>query len=1365
MSVATCNSCLSRFASAFETQHDPTMPSPLKVKRSLFVQSVNNRHLLHLHIEDESVNQRELFHMPAAVATAPSSLIAPPSSPQRRPNMASSPSGASLRSAASSTGPSQSPLGTNSAPAVATPSNTPKLRRKAPIADTLDESTAVQRLVEYFVVVSSHPRWEKGRAMGVPPPPPASPRSPPISPEVAVEDGHSSHKSPMAASSKKKSQRQGKKEEAESRQESDPPVASQAVNNDNNKTHGNIHMPENAADYTFEPKITARFPPTDYTDNPLNPMILQFCYPGSDTIVPSSTYELPRVHHFVLTNDRGRKLYGTCLTIFEEYLPEADGPWKSQATVTMQNDQEEGEAGIEVIVDQRDTTLYIPKVLCLLSTWPYLTAFREYLAQLYRLASTTNVMTTPIERYVVNMCLEIPAPPPGAYEVQVRILDSTIRFWAPPAKLPIAYVALPYQTLFECLDMENILTVWSAMAVERKILLVSSQYSILTVCSEILCSLLFPMRWSHLYVPLLPRMLCPILDAPVPYLCGIVRENWIHAEQFVSEDTIIVDLDRNSVIFGPDAPEIPSMPPKKFMKLQTTLNDTAGSVFWKSRGLAKEYDTMMHRKPHKRSLEPLRKMHNNGGQWVEKLATMDHAFNLAYTPDSANLSGESLADQEQSQWDRVQECFVRFFVALLKRYRSFLDVPLPAGAGSLSERPSFNRVAFVAAQKDEVVPFLSEMCMTQSFDDFITRRMYSPGEPDLIFFDQSIDAKINRSRMKIKKVDTPFLHSAKVHKVLKKLAAVEPNPTGLTGYDFERRQKPYMYRIWPETFDESLFCPPRSIPKMIAAEFDRQAILVSRLRANVVEDEEEDMLEFYGGDYDPLPEVASFTVFFFAYSALVGREWREYAKKRRDEIAIPSAPDQPTDDGRETREGVNGESGEGKGEPGSICREAASVDVGEMSMEFCGACPEASYATLKSTMQYVEEGAGEAYKSMFPERVDPVKDFHRQLSATQDDTNLTSPQECNALDEYEEAREVANAQLDLAFEALAAMDLRGLSADSDVYKSLMEACGRCGDTQRALKLMELMKKDGFVTDSEVLACFVAAFAHDNVGGTEVSPSSVASGSASASPLSTEPDAYSCYLQKRLEAVQDDKDRKLWDDSGFHSPAGETLSDATSGDDSKVSRTQNKGNSTFLDWFSRQPQSKKKKKKGRRKRRKHKVSVPLHEGALLTDMLARQMTLGESLLDFLYPDLAIDCSSDSCPQCSYILTESNIVDGWLPCAFQDYTTRCSGCHHRFVPRFVVTCASPTFEGSQGSQTPLYCEFLSPWVLRKELQKVIKGEVGIVGMLRPEWRSGTDIRATLYWNMMVLCRRYKLPFSFLLQGNFSNRLVLPRKPTEV
>jgi hypothetical protein len=181
-----------------------------------------------------------------------------------------------------------------------------------------------------------------------------------------------------------------------------------------------------------------------------------------------------------------------------------------------------------------------------------------------------------------------------------------------------------------------------------------------------------------------------------------------------------------------------------------------------------------------------------------------------------------------------------------------------------------------------------------------------------------------------------------------------------------------------------------------------------------------------------------------------------------------------------------------------------------------------------------------------------------------------------------------------------------------------------------------------------------------------------------------------------------------------------------------------------------------KKKKKRKRRFLSHRSP---STIVTDDVRKQIVLGESLLDFLYPDLIIDTSSDSCPQCSKELADTDIVAGWLPCEFQDYTTECPQCKHRFVPRFSVTCSAPTFEGSQGTSTPLYCELLSPWVLREELENIIHGAEGINEMLNPEWRSGSDIRATLWWNLIVSFNRYRLPVSFLLQGSFRNRLISP------
>lgn len=1244
------------------------------------------------------------------------------------------------------------------------------LRRKVPVEDDMQEVT---RLVEYFVVVSSKPRWNSTTKSS----PRLGPKKPSQSPNKPIKK---TKRRSLGGKTSKSLSLDSKKDEKEQALPESPLKSAQQPQSEN------IQMPQQGADeseYTFQPMITERYPPVDYPDHALNPMLVHFCYPHSDVIVPSTQYVMPRIHHFVLTTDKGGKVYGTCLTIHEEYYPSNEDPYHLRRDETVHSD--DGELDIEVTVEDnvngKHRALYIPRVLCLLSTWPYLTAFREYLTQLYRLATTTNLMDTPIERHILNLCLEIPAPPPGAFEIQVPIMTSTIRFWAPPAKLPIPYVALPYQTLFDCLDVDNVLKVWYSLVLERSVLLTSSQYSILTVCAEILCSLLFPMQWSHLYIPLVPRFLSPMLEAPFPYLCGVIGENWKHARQFVCEGTMIVNLDTNTITYSGRAPTLPVVPTKKWEKLRITLQLCAGEVYWETRGLAQARRQVEKERMSLREFDKLRKR-DGDLRWKEKLNGFDFAFNLAYTPDSPNLLNDGLEEKQQSQSDKVQEAFLRFMVSALKGYRRFLCIPdndesdsPSAGYKRWSHQRSFDRDAFFATQKPEYKPFMKEFCATQHFDDYITKRLYSPGEPDVKFFDQSIDAKFNRSRLKIKKVDTAFLQSAQAHKTLNVVTAVSPNTEGLPappmGSSEEKRV--YVYKTWPEKFDPTLFGTPRPIPKIITAEFDRQSALVSRLRAYQSEGDNSDgkmMLDFYAGDFDPSPEVATFTVFFFAYSAVVGREWQEYQKKRKELDML--APLGPVED-VEIELFQNGteissphQSVQGIGSP----REGAIIDI-EDEINDVGDSMIGSILDCSSSDCCDQNGG--STQQMFQDT------FLAQFSGSQvmlsrSTTPTKTPREDSLLDsdnmlaEYEETREVAVAQLDLAFSVLTTMNIRGLSTDPDAFKSLMEACGRCGDTDRAFQLMEKMKREGFVTDSELYSSLMQAFAQGDRSFLHSSPRSIDENELKKSGHS---DAYISFLKNKFQLLERETMHSRTGTLSSSDAESEVMSALSEEAESEKNFVSDflysafwgtpKSSSTHKSSTSRKLHKNSVSKRKRRRRPSFSLTPtarPLN-AKVVTEPVQKQVLLGESLLGYLYPGLKIDTCSDSCPQCSKQLSEDDIVNGWLPCEFEDFTTACTQCKHRFVPRFSVRCEAPTFEGSQGPSTPLYCELLSPWVLRKELQNIIHGADGIEEMLNPDWRSGTDIRATLWWNLIVSFKRYRLPLSFLLQGSFQNRLINP------
>lgn len=130
----------------------------------------------------------------------------------------------------------------------------------------------------------------------------------------------------------------------------------------------------------FQPTITSRYPLEDHDGNPLHSSISCFCHPTGN-IQLMNHEEMPKVHYFVVTGAKGSQMYGTCLTIYEPYKPSNE--------------------------DHESEKVYLPKCLCILSYYPYLLAFREFLCQL-RTLTKSGEMHIPVERYISNFCSEIP---------------------------------------------------------------------------------------------------------------------------------------------------------------------------------------------------------------------------------------------------------------------------------------------------------------------------------------------------------------------------------------------------------------------------------------------------------------------------------------------------------------------------------------------------------------------------------------------------------------------------------------------------------------------------------------------------------------------------------------------------------------------------------------------------------------------------------------------------------------------------------------------------------------------------------------------------------------------------------------------
>ena len=1172
------------------------------------------------------------------------------------------------------------------------------------------------------------------------------------------------------------------------------------------------------------------------------------------------------------TGGTGKQIYGTCLTIWE--------PRKLKVMVPKDTDSDSDEV-------EEEREVFLPKCLVLLSMYPYLAAFREFLVQLHHLAKGEgDVMRLPLERYIANFCSEIPAPPPGSFEVQTTILDSVIKIWSPPNNLPITWVSIPFGVTFECLDIDNIIKVWHCLILERQVLITSTQLSVLTQATEMFLSLLFPMRWSHAYIPVLPTFLIPMLSAPMPFLCGINKANLADALYDLSPECVLVDMDKNTVTLGPDTPPLPPLPPYQETVLRDRLDENVGMVFREVRSLTKNDDYSEQGA----NLPSHTKMMAEA-MWESRLCLFDEAFHLMYTPEEArknHLNGndasgieskdvqdlatplsmvintnknDEIGTRKQSPWDAVQEVFLETFVYLLRNYRKFLVFPSKHNEGSYGGA-GFRSKEFIESQRYDMRGILEQLIGTQMFDNFITKRLYGSGEADVAFFDTAVDkflknagmfsdvdisgrifsssatssakasgssrrssARSSLAKYLPKSGEDPLLQSAKVHRSLKTIVPPEPTGEGLpeglakmslndvkeddddvqsvassntrnsqltspsrrsTRVEHEDSVR-FVYKEFPSTFNPELFGKPRPLPAAVIAEFDRQkqdAAQFKRKGKRAANKDKNVHIRRAHATVDPetpqSPEAATFTVFFMAFTALVGKELMQMAmaeesdspektilsnyvptgqydesdgesevESTRDDNSedpidhaekadiadmkadrpnmggmfsddLDDPDDDPTDplnalvQVRQAEPKPESESLDGVDLQSINSKDEIAFGKGETKVQ----SQETSTTTTSLSLKDDEDATVNTNKTGASHKTDdskPRKRFRDKLSDLQ----------------VEEAKATGRAQLALAFEMLTMMKKRALQADPEAYQALIDACGRVGDTKRATELLARMHEDGIVADGTVYACLVSAFSAESAwrdkAGEEDLPEWANS---TAVEMDWNKLQKRTFLERMIGQGNDPNDSE---DSGEE-------------DERNLSTYQKLRNSVF-----RANKDKQKKKKDE----EDKMDF------FVTEQVERQIGLGENLLEIVFPDISVDTENEDCPRCNYYLSDDEVVAGWTLGDNNDYTTTCPNCTQRFVPLFCVQSSSPTFMGSKGAASPLLCERLSPWVLQKEIRSVMSDSAGagIDNLLDPSWREKENKNAVLWWNLVLSCMRYRLPFTFLLQGSFEQSLIAP------
>ncbi|DBA01320.1 TPA: hypothetical protein N0F65_001825, partial [Lagenidium giganteum] len=594
-----------------------------------------------------------------------------------------------------------------------------------------------------------------------------------------------------------------------------------------------IEKSKSPTEILFFPTVLDSFPDS-YADSPLPSHIAQFAFPEGFAL--SSTYIAPSFFSFVLTNVNGVKIYVSALKFYEELhplevvsllAPQSAQRNDPQAVNARDNQTAELPKWVQDLagnVASSPGPVFCPKCILITSHYPYYSAYRQFLQQIYRLTLSESPM--PVERYIGYFVAEIPLPPRGQIQVQLTLPDRTLLISRPP-KNDFPLVDFSFRPLFQLLDINNVLLVFTCVVSEFKIVLCSKHLALLTPVAETLLSLLLPFSWQGAYIPVLPSSLLDVIDAPVPFLVGLHSDS-LREAQNRSSGVVFVDLDHNRVIPPVDESGkpigIPKLPERQGAKLRVKLFEH-GNIFDPFAAEVSKVDLAF---PNDEHLEPIGNFASENGQTVPLMKSVSEsslaetlnsiysmgkiirgrkssAVSSSTTPPAAVTRNKllspgsssfissaaaanteilgTLIDSRYNQTDNfssegIRKAFLRFFVTLFKKYAGYLNMnPVNGRNGNtaLFDTESFLRDNYDSASR----PFLAQVIGTQMFDRFAEDRVFNSHLAEVLFFDQSINQKQNRSlSIGKKKYDCSFLDD-KSDQIQETFIAPPPSNLGL----------------------------------------------------------------------------------------------------------------------------------------------------------------------------------------------------------------------------------------------------------------------------------------------------------------------------------------------------------------------------------------------------------------------------------------------------------------------------------------------------------------------------------------------------------------------------------------------------------
>ncbi|CAH9064292.1 unnamed protein product [Cuscuta epithymum] len=268
-------------------------------------------------------------------------------------------------------------------------------------------------------------------------------------------------------------------------------------------------------------------PPPPQLSTCVLPAGVEFYSSGFDS---NNLLTFPKSYPIVLTEGDGSKIYVSCIAFRDPVCEDIADAYRIPANS------------------------FADKCICLVSRLPSFRILRDALEEIFALCFSSSGSSKPLWEVIANVVSNVPLPNPGRDKVLFSVENSLLCVQVPP-KDGLPHADISFQPLVQCLDVDNVIKLFTAVLLERRILLRSDKYSLLTLVSEAICHLIYPFRWQHVYIPLLFFSGVDYIDAPTPYMMGL--HSGVDTSGLMLDGVVIVDLEHNRIITSEEIPPAP----------------------------------------------------------------------------------------------------------------------------------------------------------------------------------------------------------------------------------------------------------------------------------------------------------------------------------------------------------------------------------------------------------------------------------------------------------------------------------------------------------------------------------------------------------------------------------------------------------------------------------------------------------------------------------------------------------------------------------------------------------------------------------------------------------------------------------------